>query len=304
MQDIFLYLTLGLGIGILSGFFGIGGGFILTPVLLLLSFNPVIAIATSLLYTIATSLSGAFAHYRLKQIKWKPALMIGMSGVVATQIAHPFVILLEDLHVEDTVVPLMYIVLISYFSFTLLWNPKKGKNLVRNDSKSKPHLIFKAIMIGLFAGFISTTLGVGGGFIIVPLTLSILSFSPKEAVGTSLFSVFMIVLAGFTSYAFTTPLNYEISGILTIGAIIGGQLGALSTKGYPNKQIQHFLAGLYIATGLSLILKLFNLDTLGFLLLSIYCIFLLIHFLIHSLRIWMFMKKKSKFHKEKRKHLV
>ncbi|MBD8071057.1 sulfite exporter TauE/SafE family protein [Bacillus sp. PS06] len=284
MPEIILYLSLGLGIGILSGFFGIGGGFILTPILLLLAFNPVIAIATSLLYTIATSLSGSFAHYRLHHIKWKPAILIGISGIIATQFAHPFVLYIERLQIEDTVVPILYILLICYFSISLLRRQKEQILASTIEKNTRVQVISKTILIGFFAGFISATLGVGGGFIIVPLLISVLSFTPKYAVGTSLFSVLLIVTAGFASYAFNTPLNYEISGILIIGAIFGGQIGSLFTKGYSNKQIRTFLAGLYIATGISLVLDLFKQDLVGLMTLSIYCLFLLIHFSMHSIR--------------------
>ncbi|WP_078549344.1 sulfite exporter TauE/SafE family protein [Litchfieldia alkalitelluris] len=298
MGDIWLYLGLGLGIGVLSGFFGIGGGFILTPILLLLSFSPVVAIATSLLYTVGTSLSGTFAHYRLHHINWKPGLIIGFSGIIGSQIARPFVLFLEHLQIENITIPSIYILLIIYLSFSLI----SKKSLLFMPSKITPKVnqdinkwVF--IVIGLFAGFISATLGVGGGFVIVPLLISFAAYKPREAVGTGIFSVLMIVIAGFTSYAFSTPINYETCGYLIIGAMIGGQLGALVTRNYQDQKIQTFLAGLYIATGISLTLKLLNLDFYGLLILSIYCVYLLIHFVVHSVKRF-FPKQKHVFVKK------
>lgn len=284
MHDFTIYTILGLCVGIMSGFFGIGGGFILTPVLLLMGFAPVLAIATSLLYTVATSLSGVFAHFRLKNIKWKTAFILGFSGIIATLIAHPFVLFLGKYHIEDTMIPLMYLGLITYFSISILRS--KGTNPARSVENTKPSLL-KIILIGTFAGFISTTLGVGGGFIIVPLLMSVLGFQPKHAVGTSLLSVFMIVIVGFTTYASSTPLNYGVSGSLIIGAIVGGQLGAMVTSRYNDAQVRNFLAGLYISTGISLILKLAHLNTIGLLALLLYCLYMLVHFITHTARLRM-----------------
>lgn len=271
--DIILYLFLGIGIGVLSGFFGIGGGFILTPVLLLMNFSPVIAIATSLMYTIATSLSGVFAHFRLQNIQWKTAFIIGISGVIATQAAFPFVLFLEKFQIEDTIIPLFYILLIVYFSYSLLRTVAPTTSF---PSFEKDFKLYKAIVIGLFAGIVSTTLGVGGGFIIVPLLITILSFHSRNAVGTSLLSVLMIVSAGFATYASTTPIDFKVSGSLIIGALIGGQIGAIFTEGFNDKQIRHYLGTLYAITGVSLLLKLFNIGFIGLSLLLAYCIFLLV----------------------------
>lgn len=282
MQDLLIYVILGLSIGVMSGFFGIGGGFILTPTLILMGFSPIIAIATSLLYTVATSLSGVVAHFRLKNIKWETSIIIGISGIIATQLAHPFVIFLGKYNLENTVIPLMYIVLILYFSISILVSKPASKDQAISKTK---YSYLKIVLIGLFAGFISTALGVGGGFIIVPLLLGVLAFQPKYAVGTSLLSVFMIVITGFTTYASTVELDYGVIGSLIVGALIGGQLGAKVTNVYEDKQVRHFLAGLYIATGVSLVFKLFHLDFVGLLILFTYCLYMLLHFLLHSLRV-------------------
>ncbi len=266
----------------MSGFFGIGGGFILTPTLILMGFSPVIAIATSLLYTVATSLSGVAAHFRLKNIKWGTSIIIGISGVIATQLAHPFVVFLGQYNLENTVIPLMYLALTLYFSISILVSNSPSKD--QTISKTK-YAYVKIVLIGLFAGFISTALGVGGGFIIVPLLMGVLAFQPKYAVGTSLLSVFMIVVAGFTTYASTATLDYGVIGSLIAGALIGGQLGARITNIYEDKQVRLFLAGLYIATGVSLGLKLFHLDFVGLLILLSYCLYMLLHFLLHTLKI-------------------
>jgi len=281
LADLLIYVILGLSIGVMSGFFGIGGGFILTPTLILLGFSPVTAIATSLLYTVATTLSGVTAHLRLNHIKWKTSIIIGISGIISTQLAHPFVIFLEKYQLENTIIPLMYLALTLYFSISILVS--KPSNKEQSNSQSDYSYI-KIVFIGLFAGFLSTSLGVGGGFIIVPLLMTVLAYQPRYAVGTSLLSVFLIVVAGFTTYASTVQLDYGVIGILIVGALVGGQLGARITNVYEDKQVRHFLAGLYIATGVSLFFKLLQLDFIGLVLLFSYCLYMLCHFVLHTFK--------------------
>lgn len=281
-MDIVVYLLLGIGIGVLSGFFGIGGGFILTPVLLLLNVSPVLAIATSLMYTMGTSFSGVIAHFRLQNIQWKPAFIIGISGVLATQIAYPFVLFLERFQVADTIIPVGYLLLIVYFAYSLLL--KKDKQAVNPISTGTEFNLYKLIFIGFFAGFISTTLGVGGGFIIVPLLIGILSYRSRYAVGTSLLGVLMIVTAGFFTYAASTPIDYRISGTLIIGALIGGQIGAIFTSDFSDAKIRKYLGTLYSITGISLLLKLLYLAEVGLLLLLAYALSLVVHFTIQNIK--------------------
>ncbi|MBP2242424.1 putative membrane protein YfcA [Cytobacillus eiseniae] len=269
-----LFFLLGGCISILSGFFGVGGGFILTPILMLIGFSPIEAITTSLLFTIGTSISGITAHFRLKNILWKEGLILGLSGMGATQIARPFVLFLENRGWDEVAIPIFYIILLSYFAVTMF---KQGKKQQANEqsSESSPSVI-QMILIGLFAGFISTTLGVGGGFIIVPLSIAFLRIMPKKAVGTSLFAVLLIVSVGFLSYAFTVTIDYRIGLLLVAGGLIGSQFGARLTRFFENKEISMMLGCLYIATLTSVALKLFNLSYVGLTLIGLFVLFFFI----------------------------
>jgi uncharacterized membrane protein YfcA len=274
--DIFLFILLGACVGILSGYFGIGGGFVLTPILLLMGFPPIVAVATSLLYTIGTSLSGIIAHFRMKNIQYKTGILIASSGLVATQIAHPFVQLLERLKVEDIVIPLFYIFLAAYFAYSML----KGKKQNSADQKEERTSWIIPVLIGLVAGFISTTLGVGGGFIIVPLTISFIGLQPRKAVGTSLFSVLFIVIAGFVTYSTSTTIDYSFAFTLIAGAIIGGQIGAYITRLFKDAEIKKYLGILYIFTVFNMILKMIGFSMIGLSISLGYIGFLLIMFAI------------------------
>ncbi|OYD56337.1 permease [Fictibacillus aquaticus] len=243
--------------------------------LILFGFPPVTAIGTSLMYSIGTSVSGVFAHLRMNNIFWKTAAVLGITGVAATQIAHPLVLWLEAEHLDKTVIPFLYILLLGYFALSLLNRSSK------QDSKNAPFQFswLKAVFIGFTGGFLSATLGVGGGFIMVPLLISMMKLPARKAVGTSLVSVFAIVTAGFITYAFSTPLDFKLGALLIIGALIGGQLGAKLTSIYDDEQIRKLLGILYVITMSSVIFKLFHQDEAGITVLGGYISFLLILFL-------------------------
>lgn len=273
-----LYLILGAIISVLSGFFGVGGGFILTPILLLIGFAPVEAITTSLLYTVGTSISGFIAHNRLKNILWKQGLILGLSGMIATQVARPFVLFMKKQGLDVVVIPILYILLLSYFAFKMM---KKGNQKAGEEAILPLAAVWKKlIVIGFIGGFISTTMGVGGGFIIVPLSIAFLKFPPKKAVGTSLFAVLMIVSVGFISYALSTPINYKIGLLLVAGGLIGSQFGAKLTTYFKQVEITMLLGGLYISTALSVALKLVHLNTIGLALIGLFVFIFLVRAVI------------------------
>ncbi|ART75578.1 anion permease [Sutcliffiella horikoshii] len=282
-MEFLLFILLGFSISMLSGFFGIGGGLVLTPVLLLIGYTPIEAISTSLLYTIGTSMAGVYAHFKMKNIQWKAAVIIGASGVVATQIAYPVVSWLESNGYDTTVVPILYLALLTYFAYKML-KKDKGDNRVDYDATSNKQSFWKFIFIGFIAGFLSTTLGVGGGFIIVPLLIAYYGFSSKQAVATSLAGVILIVSAGFITYAVNNPINFKVGLFLIAGAIFGSQLGAKATSFFKSRSIQKLLGFLYIVTMLSLILEMIELSTVGLVAIGCYTIFINIFLLMRLLK--------------------
>ncbi|MFC3418021.1 sulfite exporter TauE/SafE family protein [Salinicoccus hispanicus] len=258
-------IPLGIVIGIMSGFFGIGGGFILTPVLMLMGFSPVVAITISLLYTISTSLSGAWVHFQFKNIYWKAVLFLSIGGIAGTQIARPIVLWLQNRGIDELAIPIIYLVLLAYFSISMFASKNKNQDDLNNNTS---RWIF--LMLGIIGGVASSTLGVGGGFIMVPLLITLAKIPPKLAVGTSLVSITFIVAIGFISYAASTPIDYILAFYLILGALIGTQIGPRLTKVYSNDQIQHLLGGLYVVTFISVLFKLLNLSLAGLVVLLLY----------------------------------
>ncbi|MBM7660075.1 putative membrane protein YfcA [Bacillus mesophilus] len=286
-MEIFFFILLGACVGILSGYFGIGGGFVLTPILLLMGLSPIVAIATSLLFTIGTSFSGIIAHFRMKNIEFKTGMVIALSGLVATQLAHPFVMLLKNLNIEEIAIPVFYILLAGYFAYTLLTHKKKEAN---TEVKTR-NTWLAPLLIGLAGGFISTTLGVGGGFIIVPLLISFVGLQPRKAVGTSLFAVLFIVIAGFITYSTSISIDYPFAFTLIAGALIGGQLGAYLTRIFKDAEIKKFLGFLYVFTVINMVLKISGFSMVGLTISLGYIGFLLVVFTLRTIHY--FKQKKN-----------
>lgn len=127
--------------------------------------------------------------------------------------------------------------------------------------------------VGFLGGFVSATLGVGGGFIIVPLIITSLGFNPKKAVGTSLFAVLLIVSVGFISYSINTDINYFIGLMLIAGALVGSQFGARMTSYFENKEMNAMLGILYLVTLAGAVLKLFDLNKTGLVIMGMFIIY-------------------------------
>lgn len=269
-MEYIIFLLLGGLISVLSGFFGVGGGFILTPILLLIGFSPLEAITTSLFFTVGTSFSGITAHIRLKNILWKEGLIMGASGIAATQLARPMVYFLEARGWDEFVIPFLYIVLLAYFAFKMI---RQGKKREEDIAVPESFSAVKLLAIGFVGGFASAALGVGGGFIIVPLIITSLGFNPKKAVGTSLFAVLLIVSVGFISYAVNTDIDYFIGLMLIAGALVGSQFGARMTGYFENKEMNALLGTLYLATLAGAVLKLFDLNKTGLVIMGIFILY-------------------------------
>ncbi|WP_017728272.1 sulfite exporter TauE/SafE family protein [Halalkalibacterium ligniniphilum] len=267
-MDLILVVALGALIGIFSGFFGIGGGMILTPLLLLIGLPPTVVIGTSLMLSLGTSFSGAFAHIRMKNVRWNLVIIINITGIIGTQIAHPLMLYLERMQLAELVISIFYLLLLGFFSISLL---RKRKYRTARVTKLPLHVV--ASFIGLSAGFISSMLGVSGGFFIVPLLITLLGFSAREAVGTSLASVVLIVAAGVVSYSLSSPLQLALGLSLVLGTFFGTPIGAKLTKQFHEGTMRKLLGALYITIMLSVLVNMANFPKVGLLLISIFALY-------------------------------
>ncbi|MCA0172767.1 sulfite exporter TauE/SafE family protein [Bacillus sp. RAR_GA_16] len=268
-------LPVGLAIGAISGFFGVGGGFLLTPLLLLLGYPPTTAITISLLYSMSTSISGALTYIQSKNILLKTAVFLALSGMIGTQLAKPVILYLTENGLDDAVISILYLFLLGYFAISMFLKAPntEGTNVTSTISP------LQTILIGLLGGFISSILGVGGGFVMVPLLINVLHLPARLAVGTSLTSIFFIVSTGFFSYIQTVTIPLTLAILLVSGALFGARFGAKITASFSEEMIKKLLATLYLFTLMSILFKLLHHATSGLLLLVGYIVTLIILFL-------------------------
>ena len=238
MSSLLMFIPIGILVGTLSGFFGIGGGIVLVPILLLSGFSPALAVATSLMFTFGTSLSGAITHTKLNNVDWKIAAMVGTVGAISAQASNRIVIRISGDY--DWLFNVWLILLMCYFA----WSLYKRKNKV-----DKPPLITNpyvaSLIIGVIIGFLSALLGIGGGFITVPLLITWLGFNPKKAIGTSLAAIIIISLGGIMGYSTQLELNYLLGLFLIMGAFVGSPIGAKMTARYNTSEMTRRLGTLY-----------------------------------------------------------
>ncbi len=250
-----LFIPIGMIVGTLSGFYGIGGGIVLMPILLLSGFSPAVAVPTSLMFTFGTSLSGALAHTRMRNVNWKIAAMIGLVGAILAQASNRIV-----LHISggyDWLLNVWLILLLSYFAWSL-YN--------KRNNEEKPPLIknpyLASAIIGSIIGFLCALLGIGGGFITVPLLMSWLGFDTRKAIGTSLAAIIIISMGGVIGYSSQVELNYLLGLSLIIGAFIGSPFGAKMTAYYQTIEMTQRLSILYLFVIASIAVDLLAILTL------------------------------------------
>ncbi|BCB02582.1 sulfite exporter TauE/SafE family protein [Bacillus sp. KH172YL63] len=262
-----LFMTGGAVIGIMSGFFGIGGGIVLTPTLLVLGYEPSQAITLSLMLTLGSTVTGTLSHIRLKNVNVKLAIMLGVSGVVGSVVTVPFVKWLDEINGASTFISVVYIGILSWFAYQFL--SKRQQNSKTKGKSAVP-------VIGLSTGIISSLMGVSGGFVMTPLLTKWLKLNLNKAIGTSISAASIIVLSGITSYMYSgETLDYRHGILLIIGALIGTPIGSIQLKRFSGDVVKRMLAVLYIVVAVSVVLKMFSITTasLGLILVSVLVFF-------------------------------
>ncbi|CUH83078.1 sulfite exporter TauE/SafE family protein [Thalassovita mediterranea] len=248
--NIFLLFGLGGLVGVLSGIFGVGGGFLITPLLFFVGIPPAVAVATSANQIVASSVSGLFAHLKRKTVDLKMGSYLLAGGLVGSGFGILLFNYLKSLGQVDLLVQLCYVVFLGIIgglmfieSLRAIRRARKAGGARRKRSQHNwvhglPFKIrFRAsglyisvipvLLVGAAVGVLSAVMGVGGGFIMVPAMIYILGMPTKVVVGTSLFQI--IFVAGFNTllHAITNKtVDLPLALFLLIGGVIGAQFGS------------------------------------------------------------------------------
>ena len=277
--NIFLLIGLGGIVGILSGLFGVGGGFLMTPLLFFIGIPPAIAVATEANQIVASSFSGALAHLRRKTVDLKMGWILVSGGLIGSGIGVQIFKVLRDLGQVELLVTLCYVFFLGIIGSLMLWESIRA--LIRNNNNFRPikikrhnwvhrlplkirfrtsNLYISCIppfIIGALVGFLAAIMGVGGGFILVPVMIYIIGMPTKVVIGTSLFQI--IFVTGFTTLLHSTQ-NYSVDAllalILLIGGVVGAQIGTRLGVYLKAEQLRILLAILVLAVCIKLGLEL------------------------------------------------
>ena len=277
--NVFLLFGLGGMVGILSGMFGVGGGFLITPLLFFLGIPPAVAVATGANQIVASSVSGVLAHLKRRTVDLRMGTVLLAGGLIGAGLGVWGFNLLKEIGQVDLLVRLCYVVFLGVIGSLMF---VESLNALRRSSKGgKPKrrhhgwvhgLPFKMrfrtsglyissippLLVGLSVGVLSAIMGVGGGFIMVPAMIYILGMPTKVVVGTSLFQIIFVT-------AFTTMLhavtNYTVdillALVLLIGGVIGAQIGTAVGTRMNAEQLRIALASLVLLVCGKLALDLF-----------------------------------------------
>lgn len=274
-----LMLGIGLIVGGVSGLFGIGGGFLLTPLLILSGIPAPIAVVSGASVSAAASMSSFIPQWEKRALDLRLGLTMVTAGVMGVTIGSIIFRWLSMLGFAELVVRVSYVLLLGFIGSSLLSesiktmkNAKNPKILKKSKSnigyllplkmrfpRSKLYIsILPPIIIGFVIGILSAIMGVGGGFLLVPALIYIVNMPPSLVVGTSIFQV--LILASTTAFMQSTSnggLDVVLSSILIIGAVVGAQIGLFFGRKLRGEQLRILLGLVIIALTLVLALELF-----------------------------------------------
>jgi len=271
-MSISLYWLMGIGasIGLLSGLFGVGGGFLLTPALMMIGVPPTVAAASGSCQMVATSSSGVAAHFRLGNVDIKMGGVMLGGGLAGAALGVQAIKLLRALGEADLVITLAYVFALgslgSYMFFQSLGSMRRGR-MVRKARKvpkedgllrrlpwqmdfsrsSVRHSILVPLFLAALVGVLASIMGVGGGFIMVPMMVYLLGMPTHVAVGTDLFQI-LFMCAGVTYLQATTNQTVDLMLVLPLAAAsaAGAQGGARLSRLLRGEQLMILLATLVL----------------------------------------------------------
>jgi uncharacterized protein len=279
--NVFLVLAMGLAVGFISGMFGIGGGFLMTPLLIFIGVQPAVAVASVTTHVAASSFSGAIAYWRRNALDGTLAITLLAGGVLGSVAGVALFTWLRALDQLDLVIGLSYVTLLGAVgvlmvaeSVRAIMRSRRGKpaDLRRPGSHIWFHglplkLRFKrskvyvsaipVVAIGFLIGFVGAIMGVGGGFLLVPMLIYLVRVPTVTVVGTSMVLTFLTMTWTTVLHAATNHLvDAVLALILMVGGVIGAQFGAHAGQRIRGERLRLLLGLLVLSVGLRFALQL------------------------------------------------
>ncbi len=277
----FVIVILGGLVGILSGMFGVGGGFLTTPLLIFYGIPPTVAAASASTQVTGSSVSGVFAHLQRKGVDFHMGAVLVVGGVIGTGFGAILFSVLQGFGQMDTVINILYVLMLGSIGGMMFKESMDSVRAVRSGRplparKRRHHPMIASLplrwrfyrsglyisplaplLLGFITGVLTMLLGVGGGFIMVPAMLYILGMGAQVVVGTSLFQILFVTIASTMMHSVTTrAVDIVLSALLLIGSVTGAQIGARLAQRMKPEYLRLLLAVLVLMVAFRLALGL------------------------------------------------
>jgi uncharacterized membrane protein YfcA len=276
-----MMIALGGGVGILAGMFGVGGGFLTTPLLILYGVSPTVAAASGSMQVTGASVSGVIAHFRRGGVDTKMGWVLVAGGIIGSLIGAVIFRQLQKLGQIDVVIAILYVILLTSIGLLMARDgvraivaQRRGEAVPGRPRRHHPLIAYLPgrwrfygsglyisplgpFILGMMTGVLTVLLGIGGGFVLVPAMLYILGMSTRVVVGTSLFqSLFVSAVATMTHALTTHAVDMVLATLLLSGSVIGAQVGVrIAQKAKPD-YLRILLAGLVLTIAIRMALGL------------------------------------------------
>ena len=273
--NVFLVLAMGLAVGFLSGMFGVGGGFLMTPLLIFIGVQPAVAVASVTTHVAASSFSGAIAYWRRNAIDVTLALTLLAGGIVGSAGGVALFTWLRTLDQLDLAIGLSYVTFLGVVGVLMVAESARAINRSRRGKPAElrrpgSHVWFHGLplklrfkrskvyvsaipvlAIGFIIGFIGAVMGIGGGFLLVPMLIYLLRVPTATVIGTSMVLIFVTMTATTVLHAATNHLvDAVLALILMVGGVIGAQFGAHAGQRIRGEWLRLLLGLLVLSVGL------------------------------------------------------
>ncbi len=270
--NIIMIFVMGGFVGLLSGIFGVGGGFLMTPLLIMVGIPPTVAAASDSNQIVGASTSGTLAHYRLGNVDFKMGILLLIGGVLGGTLGVQLIKVLRHMGNADFLIQITYVIMLGFVGFYMFIESLQGlrgdkapakvqaakesgyarmvKRLpwqTRFEKSGIELSVLMPLLLGTFVGVLAAIMGVGGGFIMVPVMVYLLRMPMHVVVGTSLFQILFTCINVTIMQANTNhTVDFVLALILLIGSTLGAQFGAKISRRLKGDQLKIILASLVL----------------------------------------------------------
>jgi uncharacterized protein len=273
--NVFLVLGMGIAVGFISGMFGIGGGFLMTPLLIFIGVSPAVAVASVTSHIAASSFSGAINYWRRRTIDIALAMMLLSAGIIGTAVGVWLFTELRAVDQLDLMIGLSYVTLLTTVGAAMIYESVRavvrahhgGPATIRRPGShnwihglpfklrfKRSKIYVSAIpvwVIGFFIGFIGAVMGIGGAFILVPMLIYVLRVPTATVIGTSMVLTLITMASATVMHAATNHLvDALLALILMVGGVVGAQFGVRTGQKMRGERLRLLLGLLVFAVGL------------------------------------------------------